>query len=84
GGVGVGKSINGGFGLVLDGSARVDDIIRSAVPWDVMAGVARRAWARNPNAVSTSAEYNREQATLGHVTLPYSVDDALVERLLGD
>jgi len=84
GGVGVGKSINGGFGLVLDGSARVDDIIRSAVPWDVMAGVARRAWARNPNAVSTSAEYNREQATLGHVTLPYSVDDALVARLLGD
>ncbi len=83
GGVGIGKSINGGFGLVLDGSERVDDIIRFAMPWDVMAGVARRAWARNPNAVSTSAEYNREQSSLGHVTLPYSVDDALVERLVG-
>lgn len=41
GGVGIGKSINGGFGLVLDGSERVDNIIRSAMMWDVMGGVAK-------------------------------------------
>jgi urocanate hydratase len=47
GGVGIGKAINGGFGLVLDGSKRVDGIIKSALLWDVMGGVARRSWARN-------------------------------------
>jgi urocanate hydratase len=51
GGVGIGKAINGGMvRLVLDGSEiRVDAIIRQAMPWDVMGGVARRAWARNLN-----------------------------------
>ncbi len=83
GGVGIGKSINGGFGLVLDGSARVDEIISMAMPWDVMGGVARRAWARNEHAVEVCAEYNGEHAELGHVTLPYTVDDGLVKRVLG-
>jgi urocanate hydratase len=41
GGVGIGKAINGGFGLVLDGSERVDEIIKSAMSWDVIGGVAR-------------------------------------------
>jgi len=83
GGVGIGKSINGGFGLVLDGSAKVDAVINMAMPWDVMGGVARRAWARNGHAVEVSAEYNERHADLGHITLPYSVDDGLVERTLG-
>jgi urocanate hydratase len=52
GGVGISKSVNGGFGLVLDGSTRVDHIIDSAMEWDVMVGVTRRAWARNTNAVT--------------------------------
>jgi urocanate hydratase len=81
GGVGVGKSINGGFGLVLDGSERVDAVIRMAMPWDVMGGVARRAWARNPHAVEVCAEYNAEHADLGTITLPFEVDAALVERV---
>jgi urocanate hydratase len=59
GGVGIGRSINTGFGLVLDGSERVDRIIRSAVEWDVMGGVARRAWARNEAAMETAAAWNR-------------------------
>ena len=59
GGVGIGKSINGGFGMVLDGSQRVDDILRTAMPWDVMSGVARRAWARNDNSIDTVIEYNK-------------------------
>lgn len=83
GGVGVGKAINGGFGLVLDGSERVDGIIRMAMPWDVMGGVARRAWARNPHAVEVCAEYNAEHSDLGTITLPYEVDRELLVRVLG-
>jgi urocanate hydratase len=81
GGVGIGKAINGGFGLVLDGSPAKDEVIRSAMAWDVMGGVARRAWARNEHAIETSIEYN----TLGlgdHITLPYIPDEGLIERTL--
>ncbi|MCE1194944.1 urocanate hydratase [bacterium] len=81
GGVGIGKSINGGFGLVLDGSERVDAVIRMAMPWDVMGGVARRAWARNPHAVEVCAEYNAEHADLGTITLPFEVDGALIDKV---
>ncbi len=58
GGTGIGKAINGGFGMVLDGSSRVDEIIKSAMTWDVMGGVARRNWSRNPNAMEVAMEYN--------------------------
>ena len=83
GGVGIGKAINGGFGLVLDGSERIDAIIRSAMLWDVMGGVARRSWARNPNSMDTIREFNRDQAGKAHVILPHLVDDGLVDRLVG-
>ncbi|WP_018086100.1 urocanate hydratase [Desulfurispora thermophila] len=82
GGVGIGKAINGGFGLVLDGSQRVDQVIRSALLWDVVGGVARRAWARNENSLTTAAEFNSEYAGCGHITLPYLADDELVDRLV--
>lgn len=78
GGVGIGKSINGGFGLVLDGSERVDSIIRMAMPWDVMGGVARRAWARNPHAIEVCNEYNEHYAELGNITIPEPVDEDLI------
>ncbi len=58
GGVGIGKAINGGFGLVLDGSERVDEVIKSAIPWDVMGGVARRAWARSGHSMRLLSDYN--------------------------
>lgn len=97
GGVGIGRSINTGFGLVLDGSERVDGIIRSAIAWDVMGGVARRAWARNEAALETAASWNQSQEAqhkdaspsagpdgpAGHITLPHLVEEELVERLLG-
>ena len=51
GGTGIGNSINGGFGMVLDGSERVDTILKMSMPWDTMIGVSRRAWARNENAM---------------------------------
>ncbi len=82
GGVGIGKAINGGFGMVLDGSEKVDRILGSAMPWDVMGGVARRAWARNENSITTSIEYNRDHADTDQITLPYLADEALVTGLV--
>ena len=82
GGVGIGKAINGGFGLVLDGSDLVDQIIKSSLMWVVMGGVARRSWARNENSVSTSVEYNKNYEGKGHITLPFIADEAMVERVI--
>lgn len=82
GGVGIGKSINGGFGMVLDGSERVDTILSMAVPWDVMGGVARRAWARNDHALETCVEYNKRSDMNSHITLPRIADDGLIDSLV--
>lgn len=82
GGVGIGKSVNGGFGLVLDGSERIDEIIHSAMMWDVMGGVARRNWARNENAIETSIRYNRNYQGKGHITVPYVPKDSLVDEVV--
>ena len=76
GGVGIGKAVNGGFGMVLDGSERVDTILRMAMPWDTMVGVARRAWARNENALTTAAEYNRQNIGTDAITLPFLVEES--------
>jgi len=81
GGVGIGKSINGGFGLVLDGSERVDQIIRMALPWDAMGGVARRSWARNAHALEVSETFNHEYEEYGAITMPSIVDDAELDAL---
>ena len=70
GGVGISKSVNGGFGLVLDGSERIDEIIRQAMTWDVMCGVSRRAWGRCENAVEVTAAFNKA-GNKNHVTLPF-------------
>jgi len=82
GGVGTGKAINGGFGLVLNGSERVDAIIQSALDWDVMGGVARRAWARNEHAIETVVEWNERLGDKGHISLPYISEEGLVERVV--
>ena len=79
GGVGIGKAINGGFGLVLDGSKKTDDIIKSALLWDVMGGVARRSWARNKNSIETSIEFNQNYDGLGHITIPYIPKRELID-----
>jgi urocanate hydratase len=82
GGVGIGKAINGGFGLVLDGSERVDDILRRAIPWDVMGGVARRAWARNEPSIETCIQYNELRQGSDHITLPYLAEEGMVAGLV--
>jgi urocanate hydratase len=84
GGVGIGKAINGGFGLLLDGSERTDEIIKSAMSWDVMGGVARRSWAGNAGAFVTAKRYNERENNRGHITLPYLADDALLDRVLSE
>ena len=83
GGVGIGKAVNGGFGMVCDGSDRVDAILRSSMLWDVMGGVARRSWARNPHAMETSEEFNHTHREQGyHITMPHLAEDALIDRVL--
>jgi urocanate hydratase len=78
GGVGWGEVMNGGFGMVLDGSSDADRRLRSMLHWDVNNGIARRAWARNKNAKwSIQEEMNREP--LLHVTLANEVDDRLLD-----
>ena len=76
---GIGKAINGGFGLVLDGSERIDEIIKSAIAWDTIGGVARRNWARNEHAIETAIEYNRLHQGTDHITIPYLTDEDLVK-----
>ncbi|ADO76246.1 urocanate hydratase [Halanaerobium praevalens] len=80
GGVGIGKAFNGGFGLVLDGSKRVDNIIKSALDWDVHSGVARRAWARNEHAIETMVDWNQRNHGTGQVTLPYQPEENLIKK----
>ncbi|MBQ8773892.1 MAG: urocanate hydratase, partial [Muribaculaceae bacterium] len=63
-----------------DGSQRVDEILQSAMLWDVMGGVARRSWARNANAISTSLEFNESHGDYYHITMPNIADDELVKR----
>lgn len=82
GGVGIGKAVNGGFGMVLDGSNRVDEILRSAMLWDVMGGVARRAWARNRHALETSETFNKNNENQYHITLPYIPEEELIRKTI--
>ncbi len=80
GGVGISKSINGGYGLVLDGSERVDHIIERAMMWDVMNGVARRGWARNEHAMETIARFNHE--LYGLITSPQLADFTKIKEII--
>ena len=61
---------------------RVDEILKMAMPWDTMVGVARRSWARNENAMTTVAEYNKMYEGQDHITMPYLADDALCEKVV--
>jgi len=82
GGVGIGRSSNGGNGIVLDGSSRIDEVIKKGLSWDVMGGVARRAWARNENALKTVAEWNSISASTGHITEPFLPDEDLIDTIV--
>jgi urocanate hydratase len=66
--------------MLLDGSERTDRILRSAMMWDVLGGVARRAWARCEHAEEVSREVNTKYEGSYHITLPFRVADDLVRR----
>jgi urocanate hydratase len=82
GGVGWGEAINGGFGMVLDGTARCDDRIVNMLHFDVNNGLARRAWARNKNAVF-SVEREMRKSKSFFVMLPNVVNDDLLDTTIG-
>ena len=78
GGVGWGEVMNGGFGMVIDGSEDSKERLQSMLHWDVNNGVARRAWARNSGAVTSIKEAMKSNTSL-KVTLPNIVDKNLLE-----
>ena len=80
GGVGWGEVINGGFGLLLDGSSEAELKLQSMLHWDVNNGVARRAWARNDGAVA-AIQRAMEHEPLLSVTTPHIVDEDLVKHM---
>lgn len=80
GGVGWGEVINGGFGLLLDGSLETDRKIKSMLSYDVNNGIARRSWARNEGAMRTAGKAVMENEDL-QITLPFLADDKLIDGL---
>ena len=79
GGVGIGNSQSCGYGLLLDGSEKTDRIIKRAINFDVMCGVARRAWARNENSIKTVLLHDDPRDS---ITLPYLCDDGIIDRIV--
>ena len=80
GGVGWGEVINGGFGMLLDGSAEAEAKLTSMLFWDVNNGISRRSWARNPHAMEAIERAMAEEPRL-KVTIPHLVDDELLKGL---
>ena len=80
GGVGWGEVINGGFGMVLDGSKEASKRLKSMLFWDVNNGISRRSWARNEGAIFAIKRAMEIEPNL-KVTLPNSVDDAMIDSL---
>jgi urocanate hydratase len=81
GGVGWGEVINGGFGMVLDGSPESEDKLRMMLHWDVNNGIARRSWARNDEALF-AIKREMERTPGLKVTIPYLADDETIESAL--
>jgi urocanate hydratase len=80
GGVGWGEVINGGFGMVLDGSDAADRRLRSMLHWDVNNGISRRSWARNDEAIFTIQRAMQTEPRL-RVTIPSIASDKLIDSL---
>ncbi len=82
GGVGWGEVMNGGFGMLLDGSADSDRRLESMLFWDVNNGIARRSWARNKEAI-TAIRREMERTPQLKVTIPHLADDDILDAALG-
>ena len=83
GGVGWGEVINGGFGMVIDGTEEAACRIRRMLFWDVNNGIARRSWARNEGAMDAIRRQMEATPEL-QVTLPYTADEAMLRQLLNE
>ena len=81
GGVGWGEVINGGFGMVLDGSDEAEKRLRSMLHWDVNNGITRRSWARNDGAIF-AIKREMERTPDLKVTLPFKASDDLIDKLV--
>ena len=81
GGVGWGEVINGGFGMLIDGSEDAAQKLESMLHWDVNNGVARRAWARNTGAIEAIGQAMKENPAL-KVTMPNITNDAVFDKLI--
>ena len=81
GGVGWGEVINGGFGMLLDGTKKASKRLKSMLFWDVNNGISRRSWARNKEAVFAINRAMKAEKKL-QVTLPNLVDDALINSII--
>ena len=79
GGVGWGEVINGGFGMLLDGTIEADRRLKMMLHWDVNNGIARRNWARNENAIFAIKRAMEMEPSL-KVTLPELVEDTLIQK----
>jgi urocanate hydratase len=80
GGVGWGEVINGGFGMVIDGSDDADRRLRSMLFWDVNNGISRRSWARNEGAMFAIKRAMEVEPKL-KVTMPNIAEDSLIDSL---
>lgn len=80
GGVGWGEVINGGFGLLLDGSSEADRKLKNMLYFDVNNGIARRAWARNENALATITRENASDSCI-EITMPSAVNSDILNKL---
>ncbi|MEN8125947.1 MAG: urocanate hydratase [Bacteroidota bacterium] len=80
GGVGWGEVINGGFGMVLDGTEEANNRLKSMLFWDVNNGISRRSWARNKGAVNTAKRAMEMEPNL-KITIPNTVEDSLIKDL---
>jgi urocanate hydratase len=81
GGVGWGEVINGGFGMLIDGSAAAEERLKSMLFWDVNNGISRRAWARNEGAIFAIKAAMKREPKL-KITIPNIADEALIEQIL--
>ena len=81
GGVGWGEVINGGFGMLLDGTTEADQRLKLMLHWDVNNGISRRSWARNDGAVFAIKRAMEDEPNL-KVTLPNFADDKLIDELI--
>lgn len=81
GGVGWGEVINGGFGMVIDGSKKAEKNIKSMLHWDVNNGIARRSWARNEEAIFAIKRAMEKSSEL-RITLPNIADDTIIDKIV--